>query len=261
MSHVFAISGAMGRMGRRIAELAANAGHTIVAPVDTKNAGELYGTLLGDPRQKAKVVTAYTGGADTLIDFSLPAGFEPRLRECIKHKTAFVSGTTGLLPAHFDLLDQAAETIPVLWAANMSTGVNLLLALVKQCAAKLDESYDIEIVEMHHRKKVDAPSGTALALLHQICAGNNRDAGEVVRHGRSGHTGERTRKEIGMHTLRGGDVVGDHTVVFAAEGERLELTHKASSRDTFAAGALRAAHWLAGKPPGRYTMAQVLGMA
>jgi 4-hydroxy-tetrahydrodipicolinate reductase len=107
---------------------------------------------------------------------------------------------------------------------------------------------------------VDAPSGTALALLHAICAGNGRNAGEVVRHGRSGHTGERTRQEIGMHTLRGGDVVGDHTVIFAAEGERIELSHKASSRDTFAAGALRAAEWIAGKPAGRYNMAQVLGL-
>lgn len=260
MSHLFAVSGALGRMGRRIAELAANAGHTVVAPIDQKNAGENYGNLLADGRHKAGVITAYQGGAEVLIDFSLPAAFEPRLRECLKHKTAFVSGTTGLLPAHFDLLDQAAKTIPVLWAANMSTGVNLLLGLVRQCAATLPESYDIEIVEMHHRKKVDAPSGTALALLHAICAGNHRNPGEVVRHGRSGHTGERSRTEIGMHTLRGGDVVGDHTVVFAAEGERIELTHKASSRDTFAAGAVRAAEWIVGKQPGRYTMAQVLGL-
>lgn len=260
MPQLLAISGALGRMGRRIAELAANAGHTIIAPIDQKGAGTEYGNLLADPRHKAAVVTAYQGGAEAMIDFSLPAAFEPRLRECLKHKTAFVSGTTGLLPAHFELLDQAAQSIPVLWAANMSTGVNLLLALVRQCAATLPESYDIEIVEMHHRKKIDAPSGTALALLHAICAGNGRNPGEVVRHGRSGHTGERTRTEIGMHALRGGDVVGDHTVMFATEGERIELTHKASSRDTFAAGALRAAGWLIGKPPGRYSMAQVLGM-
>ncbi|MBX3472762.1 MAG: 4-hydroxy-tetrahydrodipicolinate reductase [Planctomycetes bacterium] len=261
MSRVIAISGAMGRMGRRIAELAANAGHTVAAPIDQKSAGENYGALLADPRHKASVVTAYTGGAEVLIDFSLPAAFEPRLRECLKHKTAFVSGTTGLLPAHFELLDSAARQIPVLWAANMSTGVNLLLALARRCAAALPESFDIEIVEMHHRKKIDAPSGTALALLHAICEGNRRNPGEVVRHGRSGHTGERTRPEVGMHALRGGDVVGDHTVIFAAEGERIELTHKASSRDTFAGGALRAAEWLAGKPAGRYSMAQVLGMS
>ncbi|MBE7490283.1 MAG: 4-hydroxy-tetrahydrodipicolinate reductase [Planctomycetes bacterium] len=260
MPQLLAVSGALGRMGRRIAELAANAGHTVVAPIDLKNAGESYGALLGDPRHKAPVVTAYQGGAEVMIDFSLPGAFETRLRECRRHKTAFVSGTTGLLPAHFELLDQAAQEIPVLWAANMSTGVNLLLGLVRQCAAALPESYDIEIVEMHHRRKVDAPSGTALALLHAICAGNGRNAGEVVRHGRSGHTGERTRQEIGMHTLRGGDVVGDHTVIFAAEGERIELSHKASSRDTFAAGALRAAEWIAGKLAGRYNMAQVLGL-
>lgn len=260
MSHLIAVSGAMGRMGRRIADIATNSGHTIVAPIDMKHAGEPYAALLADPRQKASVVTAYTGGAEVMIDFSLPAAFETRLRECLKHRTAFVSGTTGLLPAHFDLLDRAAAEIPVLWAANMSTGVNLLLGLVKQCAAVLNEDFDIEIVEMHHRRKVDAPSGTALALLHAICAGNGRNAGEVVRHGRTGHTGERSRQEIGMHALRGGDVVGDHSVIFATDGESIELRHRATSRDTFAAGAVRAAEWIAHKPAGRYTMAQVLGL-
>lgn len=260
MPHLIAVSGALGRMGRRIADIATNAGHTIVAPIDMKHAGESFAALVSDVRQKASVVTAYTGGAEVMIDFSLPAAFESRVRECLKHKTAFVSGTTGLLAAHFDLLDKAAQEIPVLWAANMSTGVNLLLGLVKQCAAILSDDFDIEIVEMHHRRKVDAPSGTALALLHAICAGNGSNAGEVVRHGRAGHTGERTRKEIGMHALRGGDVVGDHRVMFATEGESIELVHRATSRDTFAAGAVRAAEWIAHKPPGRYTMAQVLGL-
>ena len=255
-----ALNGAGGRMGRRIADLAAGAGHEIVAPIDHKFIGEPYGTLIGDARFRSKVVGEYTGGADVLIDFSLPEGFRARLADCLKHNTAIVSGTTGLTADDFTGLDEAAVTIPALWAPNMSVGVNLLFALARQAAAALPETYDIEITEMHHRRKVDAPSGTALGLLRAVCAGNGRNAQEVVKHGREGHTGERTRKEIGMHTLRGGDVVGDHTVMFATEGERIELTHKASSRDTFAGGAVRAAEWLAGKAPGLYGMNEVLGL-
>lgn len=255
-----ALNGAGGRMGRRIADLAASAGHEIVAPIDHKFIGEPYGSLIGDNRFRAEVVGEYNGGADVLIDFSLPEGFRARLADCLKHNTAFVSGTTGLTADDFTGLDEAAQTIPALWAPNMSVGVNLLFALAKQAAAALPETYDIEITEMHHRRKVDAPSGTALGLLRAVCAGNGRNAKEVVKHGREGHTGERTRKEIGMHTLRGGDVVGDHTVMFATEGERIELTHKASSRDTFAGGAVRAAEWLAGKQPGLYGMHEVLGL-
>lgn len=260
MSIEIALSGALGRMGRRIATLAADAGHRVTVPIDRHEAGSTLGDIIGDKRQLATIATAYGGGAGVMIDFSLPAAFSTRLAECVKHKTAFVSGTTGLGEAQFSELQAAGKTIPVLWAANMSLGVNLLLGLVRQAAAALPESYDIEITEMHHRRKVDAPSGTALALLNAVCAGNGRNAAEVVRNGRSGHTGERTAREIGMHALRGGDVVGDHTVMFATDGERIELTHKASSRDTFAQGAIRAAEWLQGKPPGVYTMAQVLGL-
>ncbi|MEZ5992106.1 MAG: 4-hydroxy-tetrahydrodipicolinate reductase [Planctomycetota bacterium] len=260
MALKIALNGAGGRMGRRIADLAANAGHEIVAPVDHKFVGDVYGSVIADNRHRAQVAEAYNGGADVLIDFSLPEGFRARLQECIANKTPLVSGTTGLTEDDFKQLDEAAKVIPVLWAPNMSVGVNLLFALARQAAAALPESYDIEIVEMHHRRKVDAPSGTAIGLLKAVCEGNGRDANEVVRHGREGQTGERTRKEIGMHALRGGDVVGDHTVMFATEGERIELTHKASSRDTFAGGAVRAAEWLAGKTPGRYAMAEVLGL-
>ncbi|MBZ0137937.1 MAG: 4-hydroxy-tetrahydrodipicolinate reductase [Planctomycetes bacterium] len=255
-----ALNGAGGRMGHRIADLATNAGHEIVAPIDRKFIGEPYGDLIGDKRFSGKVVGEYSGGADVLIDFSLPEGFRARLAECLAHNTPFVSGTTGLTDDDFRKLEEAAKTIPALWAPNMSVGVNLLFALARQAAATLPETYDIEIVEMHHRRKVDAPSGTALGLLRAVCAGNGRKPDEVVRHGREGHTGERARKEVGMHTLRGGDVVGDHTVMFATEGERIELTHKASSRDTFANGAVRAGEWLAGKKPGLYRMHEVLGL-
>jgi 4-hydroxy-tetrahydrodipicolinate reductase len=260
MALKIALNGAGGRMGRRIAHLATAAGHEIVTPIDHSFVGEIYGDLINDARFKQTVEGAYNGGADVLIDFSLPDGFRARLADCLKHNTAFVSGTTGLTADDFTGLDEAAQTIAALWAPNMSVGVNLLFALAKQAAAALPDSYDIEIVEMHHRRKVDAPSGTALGLLKAVCAGNGRNPQEVVRHGRQGHTGERTSSEIGMHTLRGGDVVGDHTVMFATEGERIELTHKASSRDTFAGGAVRAAEWLAGRQPGLYGMAEVLGL-
>lgn len=255
-----AVSGALGRMGRRVAALALDAGHSIVAAIDVAQHGKNYGALLGDARADLELKPRYTGGADVLIDFSLPRGFDARLEDCLAHPTAFVSGTTGLENTQLAALVQASKKLPVLYAPNFSLGVNLLFALARQAAAALPESYDIEIVEMHHRRKVDAPSGTALGLLRAVCAGNNRAPDAVARHGRHGHTGVRDPREIGMHVLRGGDVVGDHTVIFAAEGERVELTHKASSRDTFAAGAIKAAEWLAGKPAGEYSMAQVLGL-
>jgi 4-hydroxy-tetrahydrodipicolinate reductase len=255
-----AISGALGRMGRRVAALALEAGHEITSAVDVSEHGKVYGELIGDARAKAKVAATYDGGADVLIDFSLPGGLAARLNEAASRGTPFVSGTTGLEAPHRSALKEASGKIATLWAPNFSLGVNLLFALTRQAAASLPEGYDIEIVEMHHRRKVDAPSGTALGLLRAASDGAQRNPDEVVRHGRSGQTGQRPPREIGMHALRGGDVVGDHTVMFAAEGERVELTHKASSRDTFAAGALRAAEWLKGKPPGEYTMAQVLGL-
>jgi 4-hydroxy-tetrahydrodipicolinate reductase len=260
MTLKIAISGALGRMGRRVAALSLDAGHEIVAAIDAKEHGNDYGALIGDKRATCKVSAAYEGGADVMIDFSLPHAYAARLEECAKAGTPFVSGTTGLEGEHRKAEQAAAEKIPVLWAANFSMGINLLQSLVRQAASILPESYDIEIVEMHHRRKVDAPSGSAIALLDAACEGAGRNPQEVVQHGREGQTGERPSREIGMHALRGGDVVGDHTVMFAAEGERIEITHKASSRDTFAAGAVHAAEWIKGKPAGAYTMAQVLGL-
>ncbi|MBK8207181.1 MAG: 4-hydroxy-tetrahydrodipicolinate reductase [Planctomycetes bacterium] len=255
-----AVSGALGRMGQRIAVLALEAGHEIVAAIDVAQHGKNYGSLIGQAGADTELKPKYAGGADVLIDFSLPRGFSARVHECVEHGTALVSGTTGLDNTQQAALTQAAAQIAALWAPNFSLGVNLLFALAKRAAASLPEGYDIEIVEMHHRRKIDAPSGTALGLLRAICEGNGRNPDTVVRHGRHGETGQRTPTEIGMHALRGGDVVGDHTAIFAAEGERIELTHKASSRDTFARGALKAAEWLQGRPAGEYTMAQVLGL-
>ncbi len=171
-----------------------------------------------------------------------------------------VIGTTGLSAGQEDALERAALHTAIVRAANMSLGVNLLLALVEQVGRALDADYDIEIVEMHHRHKVDAPSGTALALGRAAADGRGVDLAAVAERVRAGHTGPRRRGDIGFATLRGGDVVGEHSVIFAAEGERIELTHKASTREVFARGAIRAALWARGKPPGLYGMKDVLGL-
>jgi 4-hydroxy-tetrahydrodipicolinate reductase len=254
-----ALNGCLGKMGRRVVEIALGRGHAIVATIQQVTHGKTYAAITGIAVE-SEVIAQYKGGADVLVDFSRPDGFSARLAECVKHNTPFVSGTTGLSDHELKERDAAAKHIPVLSAYNMSLGVNLLLSLVKQTAQKLGPGYDIEIVEMHHRLKADAPSGTAVALFNAVCEATGRDPKKVARHGREGMVGRRTQPEIGIHAVRGGDVVGDHTVMFAGDGERVELVHKASSRDTFARGAVRAAEWIIGKPAGLYTMAQVLGL-
>jgi 4-hydroxy-tetrahydrodipicolinate reductase len=179
---------------------------------------------------------------------------------CAERGKGLVIGTTGHSEADKATIRDAAKTIPMVWATNFSTGVNTLFWLTRKAAQILGPSFDLEVVEMHHRLKKDAPSGTATTLLEILGEVRNLQLDEALRHGRKGITGERTAGEIGIHALRGGDVVGDHTVIFATGGERVELTHKASSRDTFATGALRAAVWLVGKPPGIYDMQDVLGL-
>jgi 4-hydroxy-tetrahydrodipicolinate reductase len=200
--------------------------------------------------------------ADAVIDFSAPEFLRGLLteRQDALAGRALVVGTTGLGAEEEKLLDSAAERSPVLLAANFSIAVNLLSALAEQAARVLGDEYDVEIVEAHHRRKVDAPSGTALALGHAVARGREVELDEVRRDGRSGHTGERPRGEIGFHSLRGGDMVGEHRVQYIGERDRIELTHVASDRALFAAGALRAARWLAGRAPGRYTMRDVLGL-
>jgi len=171
-----------------------------------------------------------------------------------------VIGTTGLQSADHAIIDQASADIPILQAPNMSLGVNLMFKVAEQLARTLGDDYDIEVVEGHHRFKKDAPSGTAKSLAEILADVRKQQLEKVARHGRVGIVGERTSSEIGMHSIRGGDVVGDHTVIFANTGERLELTHKASSRDTFANGALRAALWVVKQKPGIYDMQDVLGL-
>jgi len=200
--------------------------------------------------------------ADLFIDFSFHAGVKERLTMLKAAGKSVVIGTTGLTPEEKADVEAAAKETPVLFAPNMSLGVNLLANLVEQAARTLkDKGYDIEITEMHHRMKKDAPSGTALFLGEAAAKGSDWSLPEVQKDGRSGIEGERPAKEIGFHALRGGDVVGDHSVCFAADGELLELSHRATRRETFAIGALRASAWLSGQPSGRlYSMKDVLGL-
>ncbi len=201
-----------------------------------------------------------TGEADIFVDFTAPAALETSLREALAAGKPILIGTTGLDDRHQAMIDAAAGRIAVLQAANTSLGVNLLVHLVREAAARLGPEWDIEIVEMHHRMKADAPSGTALALGRAAAEGRGVALDEVSERGRDGMTGPRKSGSIGFAALRGGSVAGEHNLIFAAEGERLELGHRAESRSIFARGALQAALWLHGRPPGRYSMADVLGL-
>jgi 4-hydroxy-tetrahydrodipicolinate reductase len=198
--------------------------------------------------------------ADVVIDFTSPAAARRHAALAGRIGTALVVGTTGLAPEDDAAIAVAAGTAPIVRAANMSLGVNLLIGLAERVAAALGPDFDIEIVEMHHRHKRDAPSGTALALGHAAARGRNATLDAVAQRGRDGDTGPRPAGAIGFAALRGGDVVGDHTIVFAGPGERIELTHKATDRQIFARGAVAAARWAARRPPGLYSMADVLGL-
>lgn len=216
---------------------------------------ELVGAVdQGDPLEPLLTRT------DVVIDFSLHHAVPALATLCARHQIALISGTTGLDPTERATLESAASRIPVVWASNFSTGVNTLFWLTRQAARILGPDFDLEVLEMHHRLKRDAPSGTATTLAEILADVRQLNLEHAARHGRSGQVGERTPGEIGLHAIRGGDVVGDHTVIFAGAGERLELTHRAASRDTFAVGALRAARWIVNRPPGLYSMQDVLGL-
>jgi len=238
------IIGAAGRMGRAIAA-------TLAEGSDAELAG---GADEGDD------VAALARRSDVLVDFSAPAALEGNLAAAAAAKVGMVVGTTGLDGGHQRLIDEAAAHIPVLQSANMSLGVNLLAHLVREAAARLGPDWDVEILEMHHRAKVDAPSGTALLLGRAAAEGRGVDLGAVSDRARDGITGARAAGHIGFASLRGGSVAGDHQVILAAKGERIELGHRAESRAIFARGAVKAALWLAGRPAGRYGMEDVLGL-
>jgi 4-hydroxy-tetrahydrodipicolinate reductase len=215
----------------------------------------------GDDRVEIVNFVNFAGSEpDVFVDFSAPAALEANLERAVEAGKPILIGTTGLDVGHQRAIDSAAGRIAVLQAANTSLGVNLLTHLVGQAAARLGEEWDIEIVEMHHRMKADAPSGTALLLGRAAAEGRGVELDRVSDRGRDGITGPRSEGAIGFAALRGGSVAGEHNVIFAAEGERIELGHRAESRAIFARGALRAALWLHGRPPGRYTMADVLGL-
>lgn len=235
--------GAKGRMGQAIAAAAPGAGVEIIAGLD-----------LGDDMAKA------TGGCDIVIDFSNPSATEALVQGCREAGKPAVIGTTGHSDTERSRIEEMAKSVAVVFSPNFSVGVNTLFWLTRKAAQMLGEDFDLEITEMHHRLKKDAPSGTARKLAEILCDARKLDYAKDVRHGREGLVGERTGKEIGLHSIRGGDVVGDHTVTFAGAGERLELIHKAASRETFALGALRAARWVIGKPAGLYSMEDVLGL-
>jgi 4-hydroxy-tetrahydrodipicolinate reductase len=240
------ILGAAGRMGGAIADVAAELGAEVSGGVDRD--GAVIGPFTG--------ASALAEASDVLIDFSVPDALAGHLDAARRHGRPLVIGTTGLGESHQALIDTAATQIPVLQSANMSLGVNVLAALVEQAAARLGPDWDIEIVEMHHRHKIDAPSGTAL-LLGRAAAAGRGIALYAPAHDRNG---KRVEGAIGFASLRGGSVAGDHMVVLASEGERIELGHRAESRAIFARGAVKAALWLSGRGSGRYTMAEMLGL-
>lgn len=237
------IIGSAGRMGQAIAAIIADSGATLSGGVD-----------------KGEDVAPLARASDVLVDFSSPAALEGNLDAAIEAGTPIVIGTTGLEERHHFLIDNAAQTIPVLQTGNTSLGVTLLAHLVHEAAARLGEDWDIEIVETHHRMKVDAPSGTALLLGEAAAKARGVDLATDSERGRDGITGKRGRGAIGFAALRGGSVAGDHSVLFLGDGERVTLSHLAENRSIFAKGAVRACQWLIGKPAGRYTMPEVLGL-
>ena len=259
-----AVNGATGRMGSRILALASeDEQFEIVSALehaDHPHQGRDVGPLVGLPPIHIPLSGKLQGAPDVLIDFSTPTSTKSRLEEYRTLKTALVIGTTGFDDETLQAIDAASQELAILLEPNMSAGVHLLIETAARIARFLGPSHDIEILEAHHGRKVDAPSGTALKLLDRVAEALGRDPEQSARHGRSGRVGPRTKAEIGLHAIRGGDIVGEHTVLFAGLGESIELVHRASSRDTFASGALRAARFLAGRPPGRYRIEDVLGL-
>lgn len=261
------VTGAAGRMGRMLIEtvLDSDLDIRLAAAVERPGSsliGADAGELVGREAIGVALVddlASVAGDLDVVIDFTVPAATLANAEICARYGVAMVIGTTGLSPEQDQQLVATTEGIAVCRASNFSTGVNLAFKLLEQAARVLGDEVDIEIVEAHHRHKIDAPSGTALSMGEVVADTLGRNLQEVAVYGREGQTGARDRNTIGFATIRAGDVVGDHTVIFAADGERLEITHKASSRMAFARGAVRAAAWIAGQPAGRYDMQDVLG--
>jgi len=262
-----AVMGAAGRMGKTLIEAVQQTpGAGLTAAVDRPDS-TLVGADAGELAALGRIGVPLSGDLDrvveefdVLIDFTHPTVTLKNLAFCRKHGKAMIIGTTGFSVEEKQLLAEAGKDIPIVFAANFSVGVNLCLKLLDTAARVLGDDVDIEIMETHHRHKVDAPSGTAVRMGEVIADALGRDLKKVAVYGREGQTGARERETIGFATVRAGDIVGDHTVLFAADGERVEITHKASSRMTFAKGAVRAALWLDGREPGLYDMQDVLDL-
>jgi 4-hydroxy-tetrahydrodipicolinate reductase len=253
-----AIAGAGGRMGRALIEaLQAERDLTLAAALDVAGSPAI-GQTAGGRRIVADL--GALAEADVLIDFTRPEGTMAHLEACLAQQRAMVIGTTGFSDAQKARIAEGARRIPIAWSPNFAIGVNVVFRLAQTAARALGDAYDVEIIEAHHRHKVDAPSGTALKLGELVAGALGRKLGEVATHGRAGDTGERPAKAIGFHAIRGGDIVGEHTVIFAGAGERVEITVRSHSRQTYAAGALRAARWLGGRAAGLYDMFDVLGL-
>ncbi len=262
------VCGAGGRMGSRIMELAAQDSHfDVIGAIESKN-HPMFGrevTLGSAPGRQQKVsisnnLSDKIPQTHVLIDFTHPDVTCEHVKEAVKAKKAMVIGTTGLSKVQMEELKEASHKIPIVQAPNMSIGMNVMFKLSEMLGSQLNEEYDIEIVEAHHRFKNDAPSGSALEIARQAAKGRKVNLDDVAVYGRKGFTGERKSGTIGIHALRGGDVVGEHTIKFLAQGEMLEISHRASSRDAFAQGALRAAKFVHDKKSGLYNMQDVLGL-
>ncbi len=262
-----AIVGAAGRMGKVLVEAVTENPETALGAASVRVGSSIVGADAGEIAGIGKLQVACSDDLaqvvddfDVIVDFTTPETSMELLEFCAQHKKALVIGTTGLSDDQKQAITEAGEKIPVVFAPNMSVGINLLLNILSLTAKILGDDYDVEIIEAHHRFKKDAPSGTALRLGEVVADALGRDLKECAVYGREGITGERDSKTIGFETIRAGDVVGDHTVLFATQGERIEITHKASSRMTFAKGAIKAAAWLRGREAGFYDMQDVLGL-
>lgn len=262
-----AVTGAAGRMGKTIIEAIQHAEGAELGAAIERAGSSLIGADAGEVAGLGRLGVPVVGDLkeaaddfDILIDFTVPEATAANIEVCREAGRRMVVGTTGLDPDQRRQIEKAADEVAVVFAPNMSVGVNLSLKLLEMAARVLGDDVDIEVIEAHHRHKLDAPSGTALRMGEVVAETLGRDLAECAVYGREGRTGERERRTIGFETIRAGDIVGEHTVMFAGDGERVEITHKASSRMTFARGAVRAALWVAGRPSGLFDMQDILGL-
>ena len=261
------IIGAGGRMGRMLIEATQDNPQTTLSAAIERQGSSLVGADAGEVaaigRLEIQIVDdlkAVISDIDVLIDFSLPAATEQNMRVCAEHNVAMVIGTTGFNEQQEQVLATASEQVAIVYAGNYSTGVNLSLKLLGLAAKAFGKDADVEIIEAHHKHKIDAPSGTAYMMAEAVAEARGQNLKDVAVYGREGQTGEREAGTIGIHAIRGGEIIGDHTVMFIADGEVVEITHRARARMTFAAGAVRAATWIVQQPVGQYNMQDVLGL-